>query len=162
MRRIPLHIVRRLATEAANSAVLRVTLALPHRTLVKDAEVRQVDMQTSVGAVGVLAGHTPAVFEVRPGLVRLIGPASNTDEKAYFVSGGFAVVEGNSMNVAAMEGAEVERLDPAAVDRGMRALEARGAGSTDAERAEIEIHREVFSALASAVAGLPKRQQSSG
>lgn len=159
-----LRVVRRLATAAATGTeMLRVTLALPHRTVLRDAPARQVDLPTSVGAVGVLAGHTPSVFEVRPGVVRVFGAATkdgggtSTHDSAFFVSGGFATVEGDRLQVAAMEGAELERLDAAAIDKALRETEARGPGTTDAERAEIEIHREVYAALSAAVSSLPKR-----
>ena len=59
--------------------------------------------------MGILAKHVPAILELRPGVIELLG-LSNTDK--FFISGGFAVVNPDStLNINAVEAVPLADLD---------------------------------------------------
>lgn len=53
----------------------------------KDQEVGQVNLSSTDGDVGILAGHVPIILQLRPGLIEVFvdGPAStSTNRKTFF------------------------------------------------------------------------------
>jgi F-type H+-transporting ATPase subunit delta len=68
----------------------------------------QVNLPTSAGDMGVLAGHVPMIQQLRPGVVEII---DNNGTKQFFISGGFATVsEGSSVAINAVEAFPVEDI----------------------------------------------------
>lgn len=69
----------------------------------------------------------------------------------YLVSGGFATVNPDStMAISAMETVPVEQLDPKMVTDGLAETSKRVA-KDDAEKAEIQIHQEIYQAMNNAI-----------
>jgi F-type H+-transporting ATPase subunit delta len=71
--------------------------------------VTQVNLSTTEGDMGILAGHVPTIFQLVPSVLSVVG-AESTEK--YFVSGGFAVVNpDSSLNVNAVEAFPLKDLD---------------------------------------------------
>merc|ERR1719263_1677880 len=73
--------------------------------------------------------------------------------KEYFVSGGFASIDANSvLNISALEAVPVEDLDADAVKVGLaQYTDAAASAKDDVEKAEAEIGVEVYSAMSFAI-----------
>ncbi|ANB15861.1 F1F0 ATP synthase subunit delta [Sugiyamaella lignohabitans] len=67
----------------------------------------QVNIPTTAGDIGVLAGHVPIIQQLRPGVVEVIEGSGAS--KQFFVAGGFATVsEGSSLAINAVEAFPIE------------------------------------------------------
>lgn len=140
----------------------------------KEQVVGQVNVSSTDGDLGILAGHVPLILQLKPGLLEVFvdGPASTTPntKKSFFsslacdcpdhshsllVSGGFATVNPDStMQVAGMEICTVDQLDAKVVADGLAKVQARQAASaaaTPEEKAEIAILTEVYTAMNNAL-----------
>jgi F-type H+-transporting ATPase subunit delta len=70
------------------------------------------------------------------------------------VSGGFALINpDSSMEISAMEAIPVDQLDPTAVSEGLSQAQKRMTTSPtdESEKAEIQIHHEVYQAMSVAI-----------
>merc|ERR1711881_307157 len=64
---------------------IQLSLALPHQSIYKSADVVQVNLPAETGDMGVLANHVPSIEQLKPGLVEVIeesGAASNSSYPA--------------------------------------------------------------------------------
>lgn len=62
-------------------------LPLIFQVYLKKTVIEQVNLSTTDGDVGVLGGHVPSIFQLRPGVVEIFeGPASSpsTRKSSYF------------------------------------------------------------------------------
>lgn len=123
--------------------------------------MEQVNVSTSDGDMGILAGHIPSILQLRPGAVTIIhdskaaSPAASTaaPEEVYFVSGGFLTVNpDSSVQLAALEIAKLDELDRQAAQDGLKDAQERvtktaGLASSDPERVDALIHAEVYGAM---------------
>lgn len=52
----------------------------------KEQEVGQVNLSSTEGDLGILAGHVPVILQLRPGLIEVFpdGPASTATSKKHF------------------------------------------------------------------------------
>jgi F0F1-type ATP synthase epsilon subunit len=137
---------------------LKVTFATPSTVIAKDALAHQVDLCTAgEGDVGVLAGHVPAVLQLRPGVVRVRDADGGDVVPPHFASGGFAEVQGEEggasvLSISAYAAAPVEHFDADAVARGV-------ASEGEGDAAQNEIHREVYTAIADALRGVKSKSR---
>ena len=89
-------------------------LVSPERLLLsEDAEM--VTLPGSEGYFGVLAGHSPVISTLKPGVIEVKG--GSTGERRYFVSSGFADVSAEKLTVLAEEAIPMESVDAAMVDK---------------------------------------------
>jgi F-type H+-transporting ATPase subunit epsilon len=95
-------------------------LVSPER-LMFSGDVTQVDVPGEEGDFGVLAGHTPFIATIRPGVLT-IHPDSAAP-MMIVVRGGFAEVSPNGLTVLAQEVTPVDELDPAAIEEAMKDAE---------------------------------------
>jgi F-type H+-transporting ATPase subunit epsilon len=93
-------------------------LVTPERALV-EVEVTAVVLRTDIGDATFLAGHTPLIGALVPGLVRFEREDGTTDRVA--VHGGFVHVTREGVTVLTPVAERAEDID---VDRARRALEA--------------------------------------
>ncbi|KAJ1728004.1 delta subunit of the central stalk of mitochondrial F1F0 ATP synthase, atp16, partial [Coemansia biformis] len=148
---------RLYASEAAGVPVgkLVVNFALPHESVMANKEVHQVDMSAVSGDLGVLADHVPTIEQLKPGVLDFIGDSGS---QKYFVSGGFAIMNPNSvLNINAVEAFKLEDIDPQAVAANLAESQRLAASAKDEltkEAAAIEI--ELYESLQSALAGRAK------
>ncbi|KAJ2722910.1 delta subunit of the central stalk of mitochondrial F1F0 ATP synthase, atp16 [Coemansia sp. Benny D115] len=145
------------ASEAtgASSGKLLLNLALPHETVLKNKEVNQVDLSAVSGDLGILADHVPTIEQLKPGVIDII---SDSGSVKYFVSGGFAVMNPNSvLNINAIEAFKLEDIDSQAVSANLAESQRLASSAKDEvtkEAANIEV--EVYEALQSALANKSK------
>lgn len=67
----------------------------------------QVNLPAETGDMGVLANHVASIEQLKPGLVEIIEEQGGS--KQFFLSGGFAVVQPNSvLSINAVEGYPLE------------------------------------------------------
>lgn len=137
--------VRAYATEAASDA-LRLSLALPHKTLFSESEVEQVNVPSTNGDLGILANHIPIVEQLRPGMLEIIAKGGETE--LYFVSGGIASVQpGNKLTISAIEAYKPEDFDALEIKNLLADAQKRAASADEAAVAEANIEVEVLEAL---------------
>ncbi|KAJ2715617.1 delta subunit of the central stalk of mitochondrial F1F0 ATP synthase, atp16 [Coemansia spiralis] len=150
-------VTRMYASEASTSAAgkLVVNFVLPHESVLAKKELNQVDMSAVSGDLGVLADHVPTIEQLKPGVIDFI---SDSGSQKYFVSGGFAIMNPDSvLNINAVEAFKLEDIDPQAVAANLAESQRLAASAKDEitkEAAAIEI--ELYESLQSALTGKSK------
>ncbi|KAH6653858.1 ATP synthase delta chain [Truncatella angustata] len=137
---------RRTYADAAPDKI-KLSLALPHQAIYKSQDVVQVNIPAESGEMGVLANHVPAIEQLKPGLIEVIEDGGSS--KQFFLSGGFAVVQPNSvMSINAIEGYSIEDFSAEAVRSQISEAQkiANGSGS-EQDIAEAKIELEVLESL---------------
>ncbi|RMZ72205.1 ATP synthase delta chain mitochondrial precursor [Pyrenophora seminiperda CCB06] len=136
-------IQRRGYAEVANDKI-KLSLALPHQSIYKSQDVVQVNLPAETGDMGVLANHVASIEQLKPGLVEIIEESGGS--KQFFLSGGFAVVQPNSvLSINAVEGYPLEDFSAEAVRNQIGEAQkiANGSGS-EADIAEAKIELESY------------------
>ncbi|KAJ1820023.1 delta subunit of the central stalk of mitochondrial F1F0 ATP synthase, atp16 [Coemansia sp. RSA 2671] len=143
------------AAAAPAAGKLVVNFALPHAAILKGTEVNQVDMSAVSGDLGILADHVPTIEQLKPGVIDII---SDSGSAKYFVSGGFAIMNPNSvLNINAIEAFKLEDLDPQAVATNLAESQRLASSAKDEvtkEAAAIEV--ELYEAIQTALSGKSK------
>ncbi|KAH1272076.1 hypothetical protein KXX33_009440 [Aspergillus fumigatus] len=142
--RVPLQ--RRGYAEALSDKI-KLSLALPHQTIFKSADVVQVNIPAESGEMGVLANHVPSIEQLKPGLVEIVEESGAN--KKFFLSGGFAVVQPDSaLSINAVEAYPLEDFSADAVKSQIAEAQkiANGSGS-EQDIAEAKIELEVLETL---------------
>ncbi|KAG9187856.1 hypothetical protein G6011_05727 [Alternaria panax] len=149
-------IQRRGYAEVANDKI-KLSLALPHQSIYKSQDVVQVNLPAETGDMGVLANHVASIEQLKPGLVEIIEEQGGS--KQFFLSGGFAVVQPNSvLSINAVEGYPLEDFSAEAVRNQIGEAQKIASGSgSEADIAEAKIELEVLESLQAALkkASLP-------
>ena len=132
----PVYMVRTAATDRESSSgkerqgkqlLMRAVLfdvcatPLPHpppataarrRSAAAARPLPQVTIPAVSGVMGVLGDHAPTIAQLKPGVVTVHGADINDVTHKYFVSGGFAVVKGDSSaTVTTVDAVKFEDLD---------------------------------------------------
>lgn len=129
--------------------MLKFELVSPTR-LVKSELVEMVVVPCTEGDIGVLAGHSPLIATVRPGVIDIHEGGRVTE--SIFVAGGFAEVGPEGCTVLAEEAVAVADIQRAAVDaRKAKATEALAGAGTDKERQAAEADVRVADAMLDAI-----------
>ncbi|KXS38218.1 MAG: F-type H+-transporting ATPase subunit epsilon [Halomonadaceae bacterium T82-2] len=74
-------------------------------------EVNQLVAAGMMGDLGIMAGHTPLLTELKPGPLRVLGESG--DEQVYYVNGGFLEVQPDLVSVLADSAVRARDLDEA-------------------------------------------------
>jgi len=149
----PLHATgARLAEEGAPATGMKFNFSMPDKTLYEEANVEMVIVPGVDGFFGITPGHVPTIAELKPGLISVQEVASGPLKK-YFVSGGFATIDKDSLcNVSALVAVDVEDLDVDTVKTGLAQYQAAYAAATDdTEKSEAEIGVDCYQAMAYAL-----------
>ncbi|MFO0995930.1 MAG: F0F1 ATP synthase subunit epsilon [Alphaproteobacteria bacterium] len=110
-------------------------LVSPERLILSEP-VDMVVVPGTEGNFGALPGHAPFASTVRADVIEVY--EGNTVRERIFVAGGFAEVTPDRVTVLADEAINLDRLDRAAVEQSIRALEQEiGDSDTEAERAPL-------------------------
>ncbi|USP82829.1 ATP synthase subunit delta, mitochondrial [Curvularia clavata] len=149
-------IQRRGYAEVANDKI-KLSLALPHQTdsnpqsIYKSQDVVQVNLPAETGEMGVLANHVASIEQLKPGLVEIIEEQGGS--KQFFLSGGFAVVQPNSvLSINAVEGYPIEDFSAEAVRNQIAEAQKIASGNgSEADIAEAKIELEVLESLQAAM-----------
>jgi len=121
-------------------ATFPASLVTPERILLEEPEVEAVVLRTDDGDATFLAGHTPLVGALVPGLVRFV--RSGGDEERVAVHGGFVKVDGDRVTVLAPVAELSTDIDVERARRALQAAEERlaelGAGRSEGEDGHLE------------------------
>ena len=110
-------------------------LVSPERLLMSD-DVDMVTLPGTEGYMGVLAGHSPLVTTLRPGVIEVQG--GHEGDVKLFVRGGFAEIDGKKIVVLAEEAIPMADFDIAALDQRIQDTEEDlVAAKSDAERTRV-------------------------
>ncbi|KAE9575710.1 hypothetical protein CGMCC3_g8441 [Colletotrichum fructicola] len=130
---------------------IKLSLSLPHQSIYSSKDVVQVNIPADSGEMGVLANHVPSIEQLKPGLVEVVEESGPS--KQFFLSGGFAVVQPNSvLSINATEGYPIEDFSAEAVKSQIAEAQkvANGSGS-EQDIAEAKIELEVLESLQAAL-----------
>ncbi|KIX01505.1 ATP synthase subunit delta, mitochondrial [Rhinocladiella mackenziei CBS 650.93] len=143
--------IQRRGYADAVSDKIKLSLALPHQAIYTATDVVQVNIPAESGEMGILAQHVPSIEQLKPGLVEIIQESGGS--KQFFLSGGFAVVQPNSvLSINAVEGFPIEEFSEEAVRSQISEAQkvASGTGS-EQDVAEAKIELEVLESLQAAM-----------
>ncbi|KAK4199018.1 putative atp synthase [Triangularia verruculosa] len=138
--------IQRRGYAEAVSDKIKLSLSLPHQSVYKSQDVVQVNIPAESGEMGVLANHVPTIEQLKPGLVEVI---EENGSKQFFLSGGFAVVQPNSvLSINAVEGFPLEDFSVEAVRNHIAEAQKVASGNgSEQEIAEAKIELEVLETL---------------
>jgi F-type H+-transporting ATPase subunit epsilon len=102
-------------------------LVSPEQLLLSE-DADMVTIPGSEGDMGVMAGHTPVIATLRPGIIAVAG---GKDVQRFFVLGGFAEITQTKLTVLAEEAIPANDIDA----RIAAATESLAKASDDAEKA---------------------------
>ncbi|KFZ08687.1 hypothetical protein V501_05842 [Pseudogymnoascus sp. VKM F-4519 (FW-2642)] len=143
--------VQRRGYAEAVSDKIKLSLNLPHQKVYTSHDVVQVNIAAESGEMGLLANHVPSIEQLKPGLIEVIEESAGS--KQFFLSGGFAVMNPNSvLSINAVEGFPLEDFSIEAVRSQLTEAQkvASGNGSVT-EIAEANIEIEVLESLQAAL-----------
>ncbi|CAF1098815.1 unnamed protein product [Adineta steineri] len=143
------------APASGSAADMVFTFAAPNEVFYNQAKnVRQVDIPTMSGNMGILAHHVPILGVLKPGVVSVFEQDGNT--KRFFVSSGsIAVHPDSSVQLLAEEATLVENLDPKLAQDALSEAQRRlGSAKDDKQKAEAQIELECAEAAIKATSGV--------
>lgn len=118
--------------------------------LLASVQAELVVVPGSEGDFGILAGHSPLISGVRPGVIAVYEGDKIVDR--IFVAGGFVEVTGERLTVLAQEAVKLSEIDVAAVEKAAKDLaEDLEDAKSDSARAAIEAKLAVAKAKIEAV-----------
>lgn len=91
-----------------------LSVVAPDKSVVEE-EVRSVVAPGSEGYFGVMAGHVPLVFALKPGLLEYRDPSGNAH--FVYIGGGFAEVQPTKVTVLADEAQLAKEIDLAEAEQ---------------------------------------------
>ncbi|CCF37276.1 ATP synthase subunit delta [Colletotrichum higginsianum] len=126
---------------------IKLSLSLPHQAIYKSQDVVQVNIPAESGDMGVLANHVPSIEQLKSGLVEVIEESG--PNKQFFLSGGFAVVQPNSvLSINATEGYPIEDFSAETVKSLIAEAQKVASGSgSEQDVAEAKVELEVLESL---------------
>uniref|UniRef100_A0A1I7X9I3 F-ATPase delta subunit n=1 Tax=Heterorhabditis bacteriophora TaxID=37862 RepID=A0A1I7X9I3_HETBA len=139
-------------TQNVNSDELRLTFASPDKAFYNNTVVKQVDIPTLAGVVGVLANHVPTIGVLKPGIVQITDVDGNVS-KMFVSSGTMAMNIDGTCQVLAEEVVMVEDIDEAAARVEFETAQRLSIEGSDIAKAEALIRAEVAEALIKAATG---------
>jgi F-type H+-transporting ATPase subunit epsilon len=120
--------------------------------LLASVSAEMVVVPGAEGDFGVLAGHSPMISGVRPGVIAIYEGDKIVDR--IFVAGGFAEVTAERCTVLAEQAQKVSEIDAAAAEKAVKDLSEDVADAkSDAERATAEAKLAVALAKVEALSG---------
>ncbi|KAL7921961.1 F1F0 ATP synthase delta chain mitochondrial precursor [Trichoderma austrokoningii] len=130
---------------------IKLSLALPHQSIYKSQDVVQVNIPAESGDMGILANHVPSIEQLKPGLVEVVEEGGAA--KQFFLSGGFASVQPNSvLSINAPEAYPLEDFSADAIRAGIAEAQKIASGNgSEQDIAEAKIELEVLETLAAHV-----------
>lgn len=143
------------AASSGSAADMIFTFASPAEVFYNQAKnIRQVDVPTMSGNMGILAHHVPILGVLKPGVVSIFEADGNT--KRFFVSSGsIAVHPDSTVQLLAEEATLVENLDTKAAQDALAEGQRRlGAAKDEKQKAEAQIEVDCAEAAIKASSGV--------
>lgn len=129
-----------MATEANKGEGLSLTFASPAQSFYKDTKVKQVDIPSYSGSLGILANHVPILAVIKPGVVTVFEEDGNT-RKIFVAAGTVTMNEDSSLLVLASEAVDVEDLDLAEAQKNLSAVAGQ---STPEAQIQTEVNQAIL------------------
>lgn len=130
---------RSMATEVKREG-LSFTFASPAQSFYKDIKVKQVDIPSYSGSLGILADHVPILAVIKPGVVTVYEESGSA--KKYFVAAGTVTMnEDSSLLLLASEAVAVEDLD---LNEAQKNLSAASSQSTPEAKIQVEVNQAIL------------------
>ncbi|MGC9403242.1 MULTISPECIES: F0F1 ATP synthase subunit epsilon [Vibrio] len=107
-------------------------------------QARSIQISGEKGDLGVLAGHTPLLTTIRPGMVRIV--SKKGDEEIIYLSGGVLEVQANDVTILADTAVRGKDLDLAKAEEAKRRAEElinQPYGDVDFAKASAELAKAV-------------------
>jgi len=129
---------------------MEFTFASSAESFYAKANVKQIDLATFSGNIGILAEHVPLLAVLKPGVIEVI--EENDVRKKFFASSGTVTInDDSSVQILCEEACLIENLDAAAAKEGLsKAAALLASASSEAEKAEAQIGLEAYEALVKA------------
>lgn len=105
-------------------AAYQCAIVTPERQIFSDA-VEYMVLPGSDGEMGVLIHHAPTITTLKPGRVRIRREGSSDTTDTFVVSGGYAQIEGEIVNVLANRAVNVSDIDEQDVKSQIAQLESQ-------------------------------------
>ncbi|VDM24491.1 unnamed protein product [Toxocara canis] len=132
---------------------VQCTVRLASLAFFSGTVVKQVDVPTLAGVVGVLAKHVPTIGVLKPGVVQVIDLDGNAT-KLFVSSGTFSMNIDGTCQVLAEEVLPIEDIDETLARQELETAQRRiQEGGSEVDKAEAAITIEVCEALIKAVHG---------
>uniref|UniRef100_A0A915CZT4 F-ATPase delta subunit n=1 Tax=Ditylenchus dipsaci TaxID=166011 RepID=A0A915CZT4_9BILA len=125
---------------------LKFTFACPDKAFYNNIVVKQVDVPTLAGMVGVLANHVPTIGILKPGVVQVYEEDGKVN-KLFVSSGTLSVNIDGSCQVLAEEAMPIEEIDEALARKELETAQRQSNEGSDVQKAEASIRAEVADAL---------------
>ncbi|EGT54946.1 hypothetical protein CAEBREN_23479 [Caenorhabditis brenneri] len=109
----------------------------PDTAVFSDAVVKQVDVPTSAGMVGVLANHVPTIGVLKPGVVS-VTTTEGSVQRLFVSSGTLSVNIDGSCQVLAEEVLKVEDIDESAARAELESAQRASGEGSEVARAEAQ------------------------
>lgn len=150
--KVPLRTISRRTYAEGTANTLRLQFSLPHETLYSNTAVNQVNLPAQSGKMGILANHVPTIEQLSPGVVEIFEEGSGAIPKKYFISGGFATVQPDSvLSITAAEAFPLEYFSPEAVRSMISEVKGLAASTDEKLATESRIQLEVLEELEKAL-----------
>lgn len=137
----------KLATRSASTEArgegLSLTFASPSVSFYKDTKVKQVDLPSYSGNLGILANHVPILAVIKPGVVTVYEENGNT-KKIFVAAGTVTMNEDSSLLVLTSEAVAVEDID---ISEAQKNLSAASSQSTPEAKIQAEVNQAIVDSL---------------
>lgn len=132
-----------MATDAAKKEGLSLTFASPAQSFYKDTKVKQVDVPSYSGNLGILADHVPILAVIKPGVVTVF--EDDGASKKYFVAAGTVTMnEDSSLLLLASEAVAVDDLD---ISEAQKNLATANSQSTPEAKVAAEVNQAILDSV---------------
>lgn len=133
---------RSMATETKPDGLI-LTFVSPSQNFYKDTKVKQVDVPSYSGSLGILADHVPLLAVIKPGVVTVHEEDGNS--KKYFVAAGSVTVnEDSTLQLLTSEAVAVEDLD---LSEAQKNLTAANSQSTPEAKIQQEVNQAILDSV---------------
>lgn len=131
---------RSMATQTQKKEGLSLTFASPAQSFYKDTKVKQVDVPSYSGNLGILADHVPILAVIKPGVVTVYEDDGNA-KKIFVASGTVTMNEDSSLLLLASEAVAIEDLD---LDVAQQNLAKANSSSTPEAKIQAELNQAII------------------
>lgn len=129
-----------MATQTQKESGLVLTFSSPSQSFYKDTKVKQVDVPSYSGNLGILADHVPILAVMKPGLVTVYQEDGST-KKIFVAAGTVTMNEDSSLLLLASEAVPLEDLD---VDAAQKNLAKANSGSSPEAKIQAEVNQAII------------------
>lgn len=124
----------------AKTEGLSLTFTSPAKSFYKDVKVKQVDVPSYSGSLGLLANHVPILAVIKPGVITVYEESG--ENKKFFVAAGTVTMnEDSSLLLLASEAVAIEDLD---LSEAQKNLAAASSQSTPEAKIQAEVNQAIL------------------